>query len=343
MYRTPTKFSSTLDLARLPWFELRDNSRLVVVDDSISPIIDMHTHLAMAFFRRLSVDLDAATGATAYYMPVTLPLDLELYANKNIDAAAMFSMKLDLTALALTSQGQRTTHTAPNLVRDLHDLRIERAVVLPVDLPIGAQNSDAILAATRNHNELVPYGSVHPFDRHPRSRLAELKSAGALGIKLHPNAQFIAPDHPKTVRLCGMCGALGLPVLFHCGPVGIEPKAAERRCQVARYEKVIAEHPETTFVLGHSGALQSDEAIALGQRYENTYFELSSLGLAAVRDVLERIPPNRIVFGTDWPFYHQAVVLARVLIATDGAPPQLRRAVLHDNAAQLLRLSTRSG
>lgn len=333
----PTTFGSTLDLARLPWFEVRDGNRLVVVDEAVGPIIDSHTHLAMGFLRRLQVDLQAETPATAHYLPLTLPVDLEAYSNTNLDDAAMFAMKLDVAALGLTAQGMRTTHTAPNLLRDMRALGIERSVVLPFDLPVGPQNTDAILAACAPHPELVPFCSVHPHHRDVDARLARYRDAGAHGVKLHPNGQFIAPDHPKTVHLCGRCGAHGLPVLFHCGPVGIEPKAAQRRSQVIRYERAIAEHPDTTFILGHSGALQHTEALAFADRYPNTCFELSCLGLPAVRDVLEAVPADRILYGTDWPFYHQALTLARVLIATEG-DEALRRAVLHDNAARLLGL-----
>jgi predicted TIM-barrel fold metal-dependent hydrolase len=46
---------------------------------------------------------------------------------------------------------------------------------------------------------------------------------------------------------------------------------------------------------------------------------------------------DRLLYGAHWPFYHQALTLARVLIATDGEPA-LRRAVLHDNADRLLGL-----
>jgi predicted TIM-barrel fold metal-dependent hydrolase len=128
-----------------------------------------------------------------------------------------------------------------------------------------------------------------------------------------------------------------LPVLFHCGPVGIEPKAAARRSQVERYERTIAENPDTTFVLGHSGALQHDQAIRFADRFPNTYFELSCLGLGALREVVDTVAPERLLYGTDWPFYHQALTLARVLIATDG-DTTLRRAILHDNATRLLGL-----
>lgn len=333
----PTTFASTLDLARLPWFEVEGGNRLVVVDEAVGPVIDMHTHLAMGFVRRLRVDLDAETPTTAYYLPLTLPVDLEGYSNRNFDPAALFTMQFDLAALALTAKGMRTTHTAPNLLRDMAALGIAHSVVLPIDLPVGPQNTDAVLAACAPHPELVPFCSVHPRRRDIDTDLERYRGAGARGLKMHPAVQFIAPDHPRTVHLCGRCGAHGLPVLFHCGPVEIATASADRRCQVSRYERAIAENPGTTFVLGHSGALQCEQALGFAGRYPNTFFELSSLGVDRVRTVLERVPADRIVYGTDWPFYHQALTLARVLIATEGDEP-LRRAVLHDNAARLLAL-----
>jgi predicted TIM-barrel fold metal-dependent hydrolase len=303
--------------------------------DEIGPIIDHHTHRAMGYLRRLRIDLHRETPTTAYYLPLTQPVDLDAYSNTNLDAAAMFAMKADLSVLSLTAHGMRTTHTAPNLLRDMRGLGIVSSVVLPIDVPIGGRNSEAILDATRRYPELIPFGSVHPYDRDVEDRLSAQRAAGARGIKLHPNGQFVAPDNPRTVHLCGRCGAHGLPVLFHCGPVGIEPAPAERRSQGARYERAIAENPATTFVLGHSGALQHDQALRFAERYPNTRFELACLGLPALRSVLEVVPADRILYGTDWPFYHQALTLARVLIATEDDRP-LRRAVLFDNAARLV-------
>jgi predicted TIM-barrel fold metal-dependent hydrolase len=302
-------------------------------------VIDMHTHLAMGYFRKLQVDLHASTPAVAHYLPITLPVDLDRYSNENLDRAAMFAMKADVSVLGLTGQGMRTTHTAPNLVREMGALGIVSSVVLPIDLPVGARNADHLLEVARRYPELLPFGSVHPWDRDLDERLDRQQAAGAFGIKLHPNGQFIAPDHPKTVHLCGRCGRRDLPVLFHCGPVGIEPKAARDRSQVARYERTIAENPDTTFVLGHSGALQFEEALPYAERYPNTFFELSCLGLGALRRVIDSVPADRLLYGTDWPFYHQALTLARVLLATEDRP-ELRRAILHDNAARLLGLAT---
>ena len=337
----PTKFGSTLDLARLPWFDVENGNRLVLAEgaaEAVGPVVDMHTHLAMGFIRRLRVDLHATTPTVAHYLPITLPVDLDAYSNENFDKAAMFAMKADLSVLAFTAQGMRNTHTAPNLIREMEALGIVSSVVLPMDLPVGARNADHLLDVARRYPELLPFGSVHPIDRDADERLDRQKANGALGMKIHPNAQFIAPDQPKTVQLCGRCGDRGLPVLFHCGPVGIEPASARKRSQVARYEKTIAENPDTTFILGHSGALQYEQAIPWAAQYPNTWFELSCLGLGALRQVIDTVPGDRLLFGTDWPFYHQGLTLARVLIATED-DHALRRAILHDNAVRLLDLS----
>ena len=49
-------------------------------------------------------------------------------------------------------------------------------------------------------------------------------------------------------------------------------------------------------------------------------------------------PPERLLFGTDWPCYHQAIGLAKVFIAA-GEDEALRRRVLSDNARRLFGLT----
>jgi hypothetical protein len=56
-------FANLLDLSRLPWFGVRDG-RLVVTDAGIGPIIDMHTHVALAYLMPMRVDLYRATPHT---------------------------------------------------------------------------------------------------------------------------------------------------------------------------------------------------------------------------------------------------------------------------------------
>jgi len=78
--------------------------------------------------------------------------------------------------------------------------------------------------------------------------------------------------------------------------------------------------------------------LQLAQHYPNAYLEIASQSLTNVRRVLEEGPPDRILFGSDWPFYSAAMPLAKVLIATaegTGGDPSRRAALLYENAARL--------
>jgi predicted TIM-barrel fold metal-dependent hydrolase len=331
----PTTFKDLADLARLPWFELQDR-RLVLKDDTVGPIIDMHTHLAMSFVRRNQLDLHRLTDDVEHYLPHEAPIDLEKYINQNIPPADLKNLKRDLTLRSLTAGGMRATHTATNLGREMKEFGVVRSVLLAIDYPVLSENSRTWLDATRGDDRFVTFGSVHPYARDPEKKLDVLVGLGAKGVKVHPNVQLVPPENARAMRLYRMCAERKLPIFWHCGPVGIDGPYGRKRTQVARYEIPIRQIPDATFVLGHAGALQMDQALELARKYDNVWMELSSQSLTNVRKILERGPSDRVVFGTDWPWYHQAIGLAKVLAVTEG-DQRLRRKVLHDNAARLLR------
>lgn len=330
----PTRFPSGLDLAELPWFELRDGR--LVRDPSLGPAIDVHTHLALSFVRKDSVDLMSAPRPAEHYLPQDAPLDLDVYANRNFSPEAMAAMKQDLGLKGILGlPGMRDTHTGPNLVREMEELGIVASVLLPIELPRISRNAEAFLEVAEQLPPLVGFGSVHPFETHYGERLERQKRAGARGVKIHPAVQSLPPDHPKAMEVYRACGELGLPVFWHCGPVDIEGRWGRYCSQVKHYWRAIKAYPETTFVLGHSGAMQMDLAIELAQTYPNVWCEIASQSVTHVRRLAREVPIERLMFGTDWPFYHQAAGLAKVFMATEGLPDE-RAMILHQNAMRLL-------
>jgi uncharacterized protein len=329
-----TRYENLQDLTRLPWFGVRDG-RLVVTDPSVGPIIDMHTHLAMAFVRPMQLDLSVLHEETEHYLHKDRAIDMDVYINKNFVGDDLKRVKRDLTLGSLGKKGMRRTHTVPNLAREMADLGIVHSVLLPIDFPILSSNATTVLHAIEGKPSFTSFASVHPYASSVEKKLDRQVALGAKGIKMHPNIQAVAPENKRALRIYRMCAERKLPILMHCGPVGFEPKYGQRLTQVARYEAPIRDNPDATFVLAHAGALQWDQALELAKRYPNVTLELASQGLVAMRAMLDDGPEDRIVFGTDWPWYHQAIGLAKVLIATEGRPA-LRRKVLHDNAARLL-------
>ncbi|MFO0742433.1 MAG: amidohydrolase family protein [Labilithrix sp.] len=332
------KFDGVLDLARLPYFEADPEEReLRIADASIGPVIDMHTHLALAYVLPIQVDLFAEHPSTEHYLPACCSVDFEVYINRNFTPEQLTKMKVDLVLKSATGAGMRKTHTVPNLTRAMASLRIERSTVLPIDFPVLSRNAHNALECAKRDERVIGFGSVHPYSRDVRSKLDEQVALGARGIKVHPSVQCVRPDDPRAMRLYRLCAERDLPVLWHCGPVGIEPRLGRYLSQVKWYERPIAENPRTRFVLGHAGALQPELALELVKRYPNVYLETSSQSLGVLRRMVEIVDPHRIVFGSDWPFYHQALPLAKVLLVTER-DRALRHDILYGNAARLLKL-----
>jgi len=333
----PYRFDNHYDLARLPYFELKDR-RLVLADPALGPAIDMHTHLANRYLLSRQIDLHRFFPQTDLWLPMDAALDLDVYANQNVTNTLRNRMVRSFflrSVLDPTTGGLRKSATLPNLVHDMEDLGIKHSLLLPIDLPYFSSNAETFLKATQGRTDLISLGSVHPYAPDPLAKLQRQRSLGALGIKLHPSVQMVRPDNPKTVELQRLCGELGLFVLWHCGPTGIEPWAAQQRSLVKFFERPIAELPHTTFVLGHAGALQMEQALDLARRYPNVWLELSCQSLTSLRRILDLGPHDRLVLGSDWPMYHQAIPLSKVLLVTEG-DNALRRKILFDNAARLL-------
>jgi hypothetical protein len=336
------RFATHYELARLPYFEVR-GGRLVLADPSFAPSIDMHTHVANTYVIARQVDLNRFYPETDLWLPMDAFVDLDVYANQNVTDELRTKMALGFFARSVLDPiggGMRKSATFPNLVRDAAEMGITTSLVLPIEWPILSRNAETQLRAARGRTDVICIGSVHPSARDPAGALDRQRALGARGIKLHPNVQMMRPDSPKALALQRLCAERGMFVLWHCGPCGIEAWSAQQRSQVRYYERAIAESPDGTFVLGHAGALQMEQALDLARRYANVWLELSCQSLTNLRRILDRGPHERLVLGSDWPMYHQSIPLAKLLIVTEG-DPTLRRRILYDNAARLLGLPTK--
>lgn len=330
-----TRFTSLLDLASLPWFSLGEDSRLRMSDASVGPIADFHTHLALAYVRPPSVDYHALHPETQHYLPSCCALDLDVYANLNMSKEIVKELTRDLTWRSLGPRGMRATHTIPNLLREMEETGIRASVLLPIDFPVLSDNATIALRAASSTSKLLSAGSVHPYASSVESRLDGQLARGARGVKMHPSVQLVRADARRAQELYRLCGQRRMFVFWHCGPAGIEPKLGQYLNQVRFYEAPIAANPDTTFILGHAGARQFEDALALHRAYPNVWLETSSQSLSNVRRMVLEADPSRVVHGSDWPFYHPAISVSKVLLATVDRP-EIRHKILWENAARLL-------
>ena len=206
----------------------------------------------------------------------------------------------------------------------MRSVGVEHSWVLAIDFFFPSHHVADSLAAARAHSSFTGFGSVYPRRKAARQLFEEQLHAGARGIKIHPPNMLIRPDAPEAMRLYAWCGEVGIPVFWHCGPTGIEPKSSQARAQVEFYERPLAEHPGTIFILGHSGALQHRQALTLQRKYANAYLDISSLGLQQIDDLLGEGDVDASC-SPRLAVYHPVLPLAKLLVATEDRPALRRK------------------
>jgi len=340
----PQLYAGYRGLAALPWYEVNEQGRLVLVDDTVPAAIDVHAHLGMNMLFAPDLDLQASTPRVEYMLDCDVtnpgcPLDLDVYINANFSDAALRRLTLMSAGQLLWGGGPAATHTIPNLLAEMDDCRVEKAQILPIawGLPFG----DALTSTWMTEIEkagagsrLLQGGSVVPGDPDAPDQLRTLAAKGVRMIKLHPTMQRFYPDDAMMAPIYETCGELGLPILYHGGRAGIEPEMTHKYALMRHYEGAIRDFPKVQFVMGHAGARDVDDVIPLAQKYDNLWLGIHGQGVTKLDQLIREVGSERLLYGTDWPFYHLAATQAKVLIVTEGKP-EVRHAILRGNAERL--------
>ena len=331
-------------LAELPWFEVDSDGVLRCVAADVNAI-DMHCHLGMSVLFAPELDLHRRSERVQHLLDCDgeepgCDLDLDIYINGNFSAAHQKRLRRETISQGFFGSAAAATHTIPNLLAEMDAMRVEQCAVLPIvfGFPFGDDLSErwrrAIAKAEVEHR-LLCGASVHPRDSRKIEHLEAQAAAGARIVKLHPTMQRFYPDEQGAMEIYEACERLGLIVFWHGGRAGIEPEATQRYALPRHYEGALSGFPNVDFVIGHGGARDFDEMLEIGLRYENAWFDTHGQGVTKLYQLLRRSGGERMVFGTDWPFYHVAASLAKVLLITEQTP-DLRDAVLRENALKLL-------
>ena len=333
-------------LAKLPWFELDKDGNLYCNDDDVPYSIDVHCHLGMSVLFRPHLDLLAATSRVKHLLDCDstdpgCPLDLDIYINGNFSDQALDDLTMSTIAQGVWGSPFTKTQTIPNLLREMESMRVQQAMLLPIKLglPFGDQLEQDWFAAVNAgaaEQHLHVGLSVYPGDATAVTQMRQAAARGGRIIKLHPTVQRFYPDEPALMALYAEAQALGLVVFFHGGRAGIEPESSHQFAMPRHYEAALAEYPNLQFILGHAGARDSEAMIALARRYDNAWLGIHGQSVTMLETMIQSTDSDRLLFGTDWPFYHLGASLAKVLITTEVSSRRtLRHKILRDNALRL--------
>jgi uncharacterized protein len=332
------KLKDCMALVELPYFELDEKGKLKLRAEVAERIIDFHTHLGLNYLLAPAVDLDREDDEVKTFFPLRgNPVDLDVYAALSFTPENAHIMEKENLKQATFNNGFAATHSAKNLVNELARMRGERSVILAIDFPLGplSRTSELYMRAAKKYPQLIPFVSVHAYDLFMEGKVRGFKAAGAAGMKIHPPMQLVRANNKKVMKLIKLCGELSLPCLFHTGASDVAPAFQKDLPRIDYFWEPVAAMPEVTFILGHGGIHFYQEAIKLAQQHQNVYIELSGQPASRIREMLDAGLEDRLLFGSDWPFYPIAFPLAKTLIATEDAPAA-RKKLIYDNAKKLL-------
>jgi predicted TIM-barrel fold metal-dependent hydrolase len=216
-------------------------------------------------------------------------------------------------------------------VTDEYD--IERAFVFCLDEPdrepaFRAPNDRTLAYARESGGRLIPFVRLD-LNESPIEEARRCLDAGARGIKLHPRAQKISLEDARLRPVFELAAERKVPILIHGGR-GLPPIAAHLEALVHACENV-------QLIVAHAGIADMANLTSRFAGYPGVFFDTSTWSPVDLLDFYRRMPPEQIVYASDYPYGRQpssllmAVRTARLAGFTDGE----LRGMLFDNAARI--------
>ncbi len=183
---------------------------------------------------------------------------------------------------------------------------------------------------------LISFGSIHPNSTDWPDQLRRLIDLGLKGVKFHPDYQGFYVDEPRMFPIYEAICAAGLPVLFHAGiDLGL-PGPCHGRPE--NLKMVIDHFPEGKWIAAHMGGYLCWDKVKAhlcgAPVYLDTSYAFEQIGPDGMRELILMHGPERILFGSDWPWAAQAEAVAQ--IRSLGLPAEQEKAILSGNARNLL-------
>lgn len=215
---------------------------------------------------------------------------------------------------------------ANNLLQDMTASGIDVSIIFPLDyglmrnvgeaaIPIAEVNKAYANLAQKYPERLVALVGVDPRRREAPSLVEQaIGEWGMRGLKLHPGAGF-SPSDEVAYPLYEVLAKHNLPVVTHTGPVGTP--LYNQYAQPVYMDKAASDFPQVNFIAAHMGFGWHTEAISIASAKPNIYLDFAGWQqeaarnpggfLSVLRMALDRLGKDRILFGSDWPFFRRVL------------------------------------
>jgi len=259
--------------------------------------------------------------------------------------------------LRLESDRAASRTTTEALRREAGDAGVAACVLLPTAArdSVGKVNRlfrQACRMEDGGGPRLFTLGTLHPRQEGLETELDGLASAGIRGIKLCSFSQGFDLLADETLRMFSLIEARNRagrgPFFVILDTFGQADRffgaPAEHLTTPERLGRLVRTFPGINFVGAHMAGLASpfEEVLEYLPPSGNLFLETSNAAHTLDPEQFVRLlrlhGPERILFGTDWPWFGQRdeLRLLRKLAGAAGFDPPGMRAILGGNAARLL-------
>ncbi|MGE5380276.1 MAG: amidohydrolase family protein [Methylocystaceae bacterium] len=235
-------------------------------------------------------------------------------------------------------RARNSTATLENFSSSLDASGVDYAVCLPIAPYVTFED---LARARAVEPRILPFTSIDFTTPHDiGAKLQHDVGAGAVGLKLHPVIQSVSLRDERSLQVLQAFAPLKKPVLIHAGMshyyLGSEKgKNTPANGNIKDINATVRTFPEVNFIVGHAGLFWVKEVYQLMGCLPNVWVDISFQSPESVRRLVKSFGPERVLFGSDWPWGSREPHIKIVEVACRG-DQALQRRILCDNARELL-------
>jgi uncharacterized protein len=211
---------------------------------------------------------------------------------------------------------------------------ISRAFMFCMDEPdrepaFRAPNDRTLRDAERSGGRLIPFVRLDLTGEGPIEEAIRCLDRGARGIKLHPRAQRFTLKDKRLAPVFELAAERRVPILIHGGR-GLPPIADHLRALVERY-------PQAQLIIAHAGIADLAALAGCFAGRRGVFFDTSVWSPVDLLDFFHQVPPEQILYASDYPYGRQpqSLLIALRTAITAGLDEDQLRDMLAGNANRI--------
>lgn len=215
--------------------------------------------------------------------------------------------------------------TSEELVGRMDAAKVEKAVLFAPD------NALVREAVKKHPKRFVGYVWPNPHDADALSLVSQAATRwGFKGIKLHPLLNAFLPTDEEVLPIVEFAAKAKIPVAIHSGhPPFSLPWSIGELAEMYPEVRIVMLH------MGHAHGVYIQAAINTAKKHDNIILETSGVSMhSKIKEAVEKVGEERVVFGSDHPFHDYSVELQKVEVA--GLTGHQKELILYENAKRLL-------